>query len=89
VAFIKEADLFICEGMYLETSYLDQVKKYKHMLGTEAAYLAQRGKVKQLWLTHFSPAVPNSYIDMKAVKEVFENAVAGVDRKMVTLGFEE
>ena len=89
VTFIADADLFICEGMYLEEEYLDQVRKYKHMLGTEAADMAKRGNVKELWLTHFSPAVPNSQIDMKEVTKIFEHAVAGVDRKMLTIGFEE
>lgn len=87
--FIEEADLFICEAMYLEEEYLEQVKKYKHMLGSEAAQIAKKAQVKELWLTHFSPAIPNSKIDVSATKEVFENTLAGYDRMVKTLGFED
>lgn len=88
-SFIKQADLFICEGMYIEDDQLDQVKKYKHMLSSEAARLAKAGDVQELWLTHFSPAVPNSRIDVTAIKAIFENTIAGTDRMVTTIGFEE
>jgi ribonuclease Z len=86
--FIEEADLFICEAMYIEDCYLEQVKKYKHMLGTEAARLAQLGRVKKLWLTHFSPAIPTSRIDISEAKAIFDEVEAGEDRKIITIGFE-
>ncbi len=89
VPFIKEADLFICEGMYMEDEQLSQVKKYKHMLGSEAATLAQKADAKALWLTHFSPAVPSSRIDITQIKKIFPNTVAGEDRMTMTIGFEE
>lgn len=89
VGFIKDADLFICEGMYIEDDQLSQVKKYKHMLSSEAANLAKKAEAKELWLTHFSPAVPSSRIDITPIKEIFENTVAGVDRMVTTIGFEE
>lgn len=87
--FIECADLFICEGMYFEEEYLEQVKKYKHMLGSEAAGLAKKGRVEELWLTHFSPAIPNSKIDVSAIKEIFQNTIAGYDRIVKTIGFQE
>lgn len=87
--FISDADLFICEGMYLQDDYLDQVRKHKHMLSSEAARLAKAGKVKELWLTHFSPALPNAYINAEEVKEIFENTAAGYDRMVKTLDFNE
>lgn len=86
--FVKESDLFICEGMYIEDE-LDQVKKYKHMLSSEAAHIAKKANVKELWLTHFSPAVPSSKIDITNIKEIFENSIAGTDRMTKTIGFEE
>ena len=87
--FIKAADLFICEGMYIDDEQYDQVKKYKHMLSSEAAQLAKKGEVKELWLTHFSPAVPSSRIDITHIKKIFENTIAGTDRMTTTIGFEE
>ena len=89
VNFIAGADLFICEGMYIEDDQLSQVKKYKHMLSSEAAHLAKQGQVKELWLTHFSPAVPSSRIDITHIKELFENTIAGTDRMVTTIGFED
>lgn len=87
--FIKDSDLFICEAMYLEEEYFEQVRKYKHMLGSEAAKLAKEGEVKELWLTHFSPATPNSRIDVNPLKTIFDQTIAGVDRMVTTIGFEE
>nr|WP_302599431.1 ribonuclease Z [uncultured Cellulosilyticum sp.] len=86
---IKDSDLFICEGMYTDDSYLDQVKKHKHMLASEAATLAKNANVGELWLTHFSPAVPNAYIDASGAKEIFPNTTAGYDRMVTTIDFKE
>ena len=87
--FAQKSDLFICEGMYMEKSYLLQAKKHKHMLGTEAADVAKRSNVKELWLTHFSPAIPNSYLCVSEPKEIFENTKLGYDRMNLTLDFEK
>lgn len=86
---IRDSDLFICEGMYTDDEYLTQVKKHKHMLASEAATLAKKANVKELWLTHFSPALPNAYINIDRVKEIFENTVAGYDRMTTTIEFNE
>ena len=84
---IKESDLFICEGMYTDDEYLTQVKKHKHMLASEAAQLAKKADVKELWLTHFSPALPNAYINVDEVKKIFPQTVAGTDRMTKTIEF--
>ncbi len=89
VKAVKDADLFICEAMYMDDEYLDQVTKYKHMLGTEAAKMAKQANVNELWLTHFSPAVPNCKLDIKPVRNIFENSFLGEDRKVCTLKFLE
>lgn len=86
---IQYSDLFICEGMYLQNEYKEQVRKYKHMLGTEGAEMAKQSNCKELWLTHFSPAIPNSELDIKGIKEIFENSFLGFDRKIKTLNFED
>ena len=49
--------LFICEGMYAEKEKLNKAKQYKHMTFYEAADMAKRAEVKELWLTHFSPSL--------------------------------
>lgn len=86
---VQDSDLFICEGMYTEDSYLAQVKKHKHMLASEAATLAAKAQVKELWLTHFSPALPTSYINIDEVKKIFEHTIKGTDRMTTTIDFED
>ncbi|SFB21438.1 RNAse Z [Acetitomaculum ruminis DSM 5522] len=84
----KEADLFICEGMYGEYEKLGNAKKYKHMTMYEAAEIAQKANVRQLWLTHYSPSTvyPENYL--KAVKKIFENTHASRDGYYVEMFFE-
>lgn len=84
---VADSDLFICEGMYTDDEYLDQVKKHKHMLASEAAQVAKKADVKELWLTHFSPALPTSYINIDKVKQIFPNTIAGYDRITKTIDF--
>lgn len=52
----KDSDLFICEGMYGEKGDVNNAVKYKHMTFEEAGRLAKQAAVKELWLTHYSPA---------------------------------
>lgn len=83
----KYADLFICEGMYGEDEKDDKAKEHKHMTMREAAELAKRAEVKELWLTHFSPATsrPKEHEDM--VQSVFPNGHIAKDRTECTLQF--
>lgn len=83
------SDLFICEGMYGEKEKIAKAKENKHMTFYEAAELAKRAQVKELWLTHFSPSLawPEEY--MGDVRKIFKNAVAGKDAMTVELDFPE
>ena len=83
------ADLFICEGMYGEKEKMENAKKNKHMTFYEAAELARDAKVKELWLTHFSPSLVNGKPYMKEVRSIFENSHLGKDGKMVEIDFVE
>jgi len=84
----KNADLFICEGMYGEKDKEDKAKEHKHMTFYEAAQLAKEAEVQELWLTHYSPSLvrPEDYI--KDIKSIFPNVKPGRDRKSVTLQFD-
>lgn len=88
-AFVENSDLFICEGMYGEEEKLNKAKEYKHMLFSEAAKIAQRGKVKEMWLTHFSPAMPFPEDFIQNARNIFPNTKIGKDRKNTTLMFDE
>ncbi len=85
----QESDLFICEGMYAEKEKLAKAKQYKHMTFYEAAELAKRAGVKELWLTHFSPSLVKGESYMPQVREIFSNAHLGKDGKSTELVFLE
>jgi ribonuclease Z len=84
-----EADLFICEGMYGEPDKKEKAREHKHMTFLEAADMAKRAGVSEMWLTHFSPSLvrPDDFID--GVRKIFPNAQVGKDGKSVDLLFEE
>lgn len=83
------SDLFICEGMYAEKEKLAKAKQYKHMTFYEAADMARRAEVKEMWLTHFSPSLIQAEQYMPEVKSIFSNALLGKDGKTVELMFDE
>ena len=51
------SDLFICEGMYGEPDKEAKAREYKHMTFQEAAALAKKAQVGEIWLTHYSPSL--------------------------------
>ncbi len=77
VKFIKDSDLFICEGMYGDENDFVKAEQKKHMMFSEAALLAKQGNVAELWLTHYSPSLtePEKYIE--PVRKIFANTVEG------------
>lgn len=84
-----ESDVFICEGMYAEKDKLAKAKQKKHMTFYEAADMAKRANVKEMWLTHFSPSLVRAEEYMPEVRSIFENSKLGKDGKSVELMFEE
>ncbi len=87
--FIRDSDLFICEGTYGDSLDIDKAIANKHMTFKEAAELAHCSKVYELLLTHFSPAMldPNEFINEATT--VFPNTIIGEDRLVKTLKFSE
>ena len=83
-----DSDLFICEGMYGEADKLVKAKEYKHMTFYEAARMARDAKVKELWLTHYSPSLVNPMEFMPETKKIFQNTIAAKDGRSVELRFE-
>lgn len=85
----KESDLFICEGMYGEKEKAAKAVEYKHMTFYEAAEIARDARVKEMWLTHYSPSLthPEEYMD--DVRAIFPWAIAGKDRMTTELDFPE
>lgn len=89
VNFIKESDLFVCEGTYGDDKDLKKAIKNSHMTFREAAKLASSGNVRTFLLTHFSIAI-NSPEDYKSnAIEEFKNTIIGYDGYKATLVYED
>jgi len=85
----RDADLFICEGMYGDPEkQADAVKKF-HMTFYEAAGLGAQAMPRRMWLTHYSPSLirPAEYMD--EVHKIFPLVEPGKDLKSITLKFDE
>ena len=87
--FIKESDLFICEGTYGAEEDLNKAIKNKHMLFREAAELASEGKVKELLLTHFSPIMQMPELYRENAEAIFANVTIGQDRLTKGISFSD
>ena len=85
----QEADLFICEGRYGEPDKQDKAKEHKHMSYQEAAQMAKEAGVSELWLTHFSPAMPNPRQYLSEATAIFPNTKVGKDRMIKEFKFRE
>ncbi len=85
----RGADLFICEGMYGEPDKQDKAKEHMHMSFQEAAAMAREAGVGELWLTHFSPAMPNPKAFISEARAIFPDSHAGYDRRTREFTFEE
>lgn len=87
--FIKDSDLYISEGTYGDEENLHKAIKNKHMTFREAASLAKEGKVKELLITHFSPAINEPKEFINNATEVFKNTIIGEDGLEKTLNFQD
>jgi len=87
--FVNGVDLFICEGLYGDNDKKEKAAEHGHMIFSEAAEIARAGSVKELWLTHFSPAMTNPKEFLKNARDIFPNSYAGYDRMCKTLVFED
>lgn len=85
----KEADLFICEGMYGEADKEAKAREYKHMTMKEAAALAKEAGVKEMWLTHYSPSLVHPEEYMENVRKIFPNTIAAKDGRSVEINYDE
>lgn len=85
----EKSDLLICEGMYAEKEKIAKAKQYKHMTFYEAAEVAAKAGVKEMWLTHFSPSLVRAEDYMPQVRKIFEASYLGKDGKSVELVFED
>ncbi len=85
----KDADLFICEGMYGDWEMIKRAKDKMHMNMYEAATIAAQANPKQLWFTHFSPSLfrPEQY--QKEAQKIFPRAYVVKDGTSIDLLFDD
>ena len=83
--FARGADLLICEGMYGDDGLHEKMEERGHMVFSDSAGLAKQAGVKQLWLTHFSPACLNPEGSLDAARRIFPNTQATYDGIRLTL----
>ena len=72
-----------------EPEKLVKAKQYKHMTFYEAADMAKRAGVREMWLTHYSPSLVHAENYLPQVREIFPDAFLGKDGKNVELMFED
>ena len=87
--FAKGADLLICEGLYGDQERQEKATARKHMTFMEAAKIAKAAQAKELWLTHFSPAMPDPYNYLHNATNIFTNTRVGKDRMYKTIKYED
>lgn len=87
VDFVRDSDLFVCEGMYGDDMDISKAVKNKHMTFREAATLAKNANVKKLLLTHFSPSVDKADYFIENATSVFKNTLIGYDGISVEVSY--
>jgi len=83
--FVRRSDLLVCEGMYGDTSKKQSMNEKGHMLMQDACEIAVKADVKNLWLTHYSPAesTPEAYED--ELKNIFKYVNISCDGDKLSL----
>lgn len=85
----ENADLLICEGMYGDPEKRAKALETRHMLYTEAAQIAKDARAKRLWLTHYSPSLPDPAEHLSLARRIFAETVCAYDGITADLQFED
>ena len=87
--FVRGSNLLVCEGMYGTEEERARADERGHMVFPEAAEIARRGRVGELWLTHFSPAMQSPEEHLPTTRQVFPNTFLGPVHETRTIPFPE
>lgn len=86
VEAVANADLLLCEGMFLRENEADAIEK-KHLMGYQAGEIARKAGVSQMGLIHYSPR--NTERDLKLLlqetQSVFEQSFLARDGQYINL----
>jgi len=86
ISFAWNTDLLISEGMHGDENICEKMKKKGHMLFSDSAHIARQANAKQLWLTHYSPALTNPVKYLDAARSIFPATILAYDGIRTTLG---
>jgi ribonuclease Z len=88
--FSRQADLFICEGMFAE-DLAETAAEKKHLTAGQAARIARDGGVKQLGLIHFSPRYAERELKklLAEAREIFPESFLTRDLQHIEMPFED
>jgi ribonuclease Z len=87
--FLDRVNLLVCEGTYGSDEDDPKAMRNRHMTFREAATLARDANAKDLWITHFSPALDDPVAFATNAKSVFPLAKIGHDGLRIQLPFPE
>ena len=85
VRFAENSDLLVAEGMYGDDEYIGKMREKGHMVFSQAAMLAKKSHSKELWLTHYSPALTAPHEYTEQVKSIFADTVVSKDGQTTIL----
>ena len=83
------SDLLILEGMYGDAESFDKAKEHRHMMMQEACKIAAKAEVPELWLTHYSPAMPKADVYLDELRRIFPKVITAKDGRSVELRFDD
>ena len=89
IAAAQDADLMICDATYGENEQEQQATDKGHMTFAQAATVAAKANVKQLWLTHYSQMITDPQDYLHNATAIFANTICGHDGLSTTLRFED
>jgi ribonuclease Z len=87
VEFFTDVDLLICEATYGDPADRPKAIENKHMTFGETATFGAAARAKQLWLTHFTPALPNPDYFRREAEAIYPNVVIGREHLTTTLAY--
>ena len=87
--FARRSDLLVCEGMYGDDELLEKAISHRHMIFSESAAIAASAGAKELWLTHFSPAMTDPEQFISSASHIFPNTRVARDRLSKRFSFED
>lgn len=85
--FLNEVDLLVSEGTYGDSALLEKAIAHMHMTFAEAAAFARDSHARELWLTHFSPAMEHPEEYLANATAIFPRTTIGYTGLSKTLAF--